>query len=135
VRKKLADIFDEKTMASIARLFGRINEDYKIDEAYLFGSHADGTQKEKSDIDLAMVHGFHMFAEDKHNCHLRALACNHKIHLQTYSREEFDNPKDGYVSVVVKSIKEGIPIDVAKVLDLPKLKKPATINHGKTKTD
>ena len=110
--KKLADIFDEKTMTQIARFFSRVAEDYKIDEAYLFGSHADGTHKDGSDIDMAVVSDAIKNSQDKHNIFLRARACNHRIHVHSFGKQEFVAKE----SNVVEAIKSGIPIDVAKVL-------------------
>jgi predicted nucleotidyltransferase len=131
VNKKLADIFDEKTMASIARAFARISEDYKIDEAYLFGSYAEGRQTEKSDIDIAIISDAIKGSQDAQNIYLRVQACNPKIHVFSRNKEVFHSREGGFTDTV----KAGIPIDVAEVLGLPKLKKPDIVKHGKTKVD
>ena len=98
------EIFDEKTLVSITKIFSSIGENYKIDEAYLFGSYAKGTQTETSDIDLAIVSDA-ISSLDKLFVSGISRGIDPRIHLKVYNTQEFENEND-----ITAAIKSGIPI-------------------------
>ena len=46
---------DKRIMSYIKEFLDKVSEHYKIENVYLFGSHAKGTQHKDSDIDLAII--------------------------------------------------------------------------------
>jgi predicted nucleotidyltransferase len=42
-------------MPTIAKYIKAVNEKFPLEKAYIFGSHANGTATEDSDIDIALV--------------------------------------------------------------------------------
>ena len=46
---------DKDILESINRYLEKLSKYYRIDAVYLFGSYANGTPREDSDIDLAIV--------------------------------------------------------------------------------
>lgn len=46
---------DKEIRRSVEKYLAEVSKYYKLDAVYLFGSFAKGTQKENSDIDIAIV--------------------------------------------------------------------------------
>ncbi|MCF8261787.1 MAG: nucleotidyltransferase domain-containing protein [Melioribacteraceae bacterium] len=88
----------------IEKFINRISKDYTIDAAYLFGSYANGTAKEYSDIDLAIVsnmfEGSRFFDRQKLAKYVLETSVDLEIH--PYKTEEFTED-DPFVKEIIKT--------------------------------
>ena len=53
--KRISKKLDKKILETVKKYLAEVGKHYKIDGAYLFGSHAEGTNHEESDIDVAIL--------------------------------------------------------------------------------
>ena len=77
----------------IVRIFlDELGKQYKIDQAYIFGSHAKGTSNYWSDIDIAVISSD--FSEDLYKERLAlmklAVSIDDRIEPRPFDRESFD---------------------------------------------
>jgi predicted nucleotidyltransferase len=103
--KKFEEIFDGLTTGSIYCALAEIDKAFGVDAAYLFGSYAKGTQREGSDIDIAVI-------SDDFLCNREGMSTvahkyDSRIHLTVRTSGEFFGIKSGVEKQIVKT---GIPI-------------------------
>ncbi|MDP2365873.1 MAG: nucleotidyltransferase domain-containing protein [Ignavibacteria bacterium] len=88
----------------INRFVDSIKQDINVEQVYLFGSYAKGTQDQYSDIDLAVVsndfEGVRFF--DRKKLFKYLIKVNTDIELHTFKTEDFTND-DPLVAEIIKT--------------------------------
>lgn len=88
----------------INRFLGLINSEFPLSGVYLFGSYVNGTAREYSDIDLAIVsdvfEGSRFFDKKKLNKYLLKSSVDLEIH--PYRTEDFTED-DPFVKEIIKT--------------------------------
>ena len=102
---------DREIIEKIRKLIREISkENIRIEKAYLFGSHANGTADEWSDIDVALVSndfmGIRFF--DKERLSKYILEIDSRLETHPYRSDEFDPQKRWFVQEILD---HGIEID------------------------
>ncbi len=94
----------ENLESIITRFVNLIKKDIAVDQVYLFGSYAKGTQSEYSDIDLAIVskdfEGTRFF--DRKRLLKYLVKINTDIELHTFKTDEF-TADDPFVDEIIKT--------------------------------
>lgn len=95
---------DQRTINLLKKYIEIIPKDYGVRNAYLFGSYAKGSQKEESDLDLALAlvldHIDDFFTIQKHLRKLRR-AIDLRIEPHPIKAEDFNN-ENSFVSEIKK---------------------------------
>jgi predicted nucleotidyltransferase len=105
----VAAVKDEVVQRFLATYLDQIVAEYRPEHVILFGSRAAGVPHEDSDIDLLIV--AEQFADirsvERHYCVKKTLGFPLRLDLLCYTREEFEQLRDGF-GLVADICREGI---------------------------
>jgi len=98
-------------MKSARKFVAEISKDYKVQNAFLFGSFASGTQHEHSDIDIAVVlDGINNKFDEMAKLYRYTRYIDLRIEPHPFHALEFKQIESPMVSQIIKT---GIPIHAA----------------------
>jgi len=95
---------DIELLKDIKIYLDKIGEQYKVDAAYLFGSHAKGTQHTDSDIDLAIVsRDVSSRIDDRINMMTLTWRINVDIEPHPYNTDDFNEDEYFMVGEILRT--------------------------------
>ena len=93
---------DRRIMQSIQKYLEKISEYYKIEAIILFGSYAKGTEKEDSDIDIAIISSdFKDIIEDGANLIGFTWKIDTRIEPHPITTEDYENVATPFVQEII----------------------------------
>lgn len=102
---------DKKTIETVKRFVGKVNKDFKLERAILFGSRAKGDYFLHSDVDLLLVsrdfEGLRF--TDRMSRMYDYWSYEYPLEVLCYTPPEFEKKKK-QIGIVRHAVKEGIQV-------------------------